>query len=91
MMPSSVQIAVNNINNFFANMKNFFNAIGNFGDFINKCFTDPSFLMDKIQLVGADILLIVLLAVIILRFLGFESVTKYGALALVIAVIIAML
>lgn len=87
----SIKETAESLNNFTESTKGFFSAIGNITDFISKCFTDPSFLIDKVQMVGADVLLIVLLAVVILRFLGFEGVTKYGALALVIAVIIAML
>lgn len=94
IMPNKVETvkeAAENINNFTESTRGFFNAIGNITDFISKCFSDPNFLIDKLQVIGADTLLIVLLAVVILRFLGFEGATKYGALALVIAVIIAML
>lgn len=87
----NVKAATESINNFTEATKGFFNTIGNITDFIGKCFNEPSFLVDKLQLVGADVLLIVLLALIVLRFLGFEGTTKYISLALVIAVIIAML
>lgn len=84
LLPESTQIFIENINNLF-------NACSNITFFIKNCFTIPGYLPLCLKSVAPDTLLIVLLALIILRWLGFNGTTKYISLSLVIAVIITML
>lgn len=84
LIPESAQLFIDNINNFFK-------ICTNITVFIKNCLTVPGFLPLCLKAVAPDILLLVLLALIILRWLGFDGTTKYISLSLVIAVIIAML
>ena len=84
VIPESVQSFIDNINSFFG-------VCSNISKFIKNCFTVPGFLPNCLKSVGPDVLLIVLLALIILRWIGFKGTTKYISLSLVVAVIIALL
>lgn len=84
LLPESAQVFMENINNFFT-------VCSDITFFIKNCFTVPGFLQLCLKSITPDILLIVLLALIILRWLGFKGTTKYISLSLVIAVIIAIL
>lgn len=90
-MLSGIKEATTNFNNMCDIIGNFFKGCGKFISFISKSLTDPSFLIDKIQGVAPGIILVTLTVLIILRFIGFKDTTKWIALALVVAAIIANL
>lgn len=56
-----------------------------------KILANPEELFLTIKSIAPDIVLIVLLVLIVLRFVGFKGASKYGALTLILAVLIAIL
>lgn len=60
-------------------------------NFVVDCFKDPGLLLDDIKIVAPDIIIATLAILILLKFLGFKDITKWIALAVVIACIIATL
>ena len=53
-------------------------------------FSDPETLVANIEGIFPDIVLISLLVLIILRYIGFKGTSKYIALTLILAVLVAM-
>lgn len=56
-----------------------------------KILANPEILINQIKDICPDLVLIVLMALIILRYIGFKGTSKYMALTLVVAVCIALL
>lgn len=71
------------------------NTTSDIFNFFKTLFTDPmnvlGGLFEKIGNVAPDMIIIVLVALIILKFLGFENLNKYVALTLVTALLIALI
>ena len=55
-----------------------------------KVLANPEEFISQVQLIFPDIVLIVLLSLVILRYIGFEGTSKYIALTLVIALLVAL-
>ena len=55
-----------------------------------KVLANPEEFISQVQLIFPDIVLIVLLSLVILRYIGFEGASKYIALTLVIALLVAL-
>ena len=85
------QDAINNWNEFYNGCKGFFRGCGNTFNFINRCFTEDRFLIDKIKYVAPEVILVTLGILIILRLLGFENTNKWIRLVFVLALIIAVI
>lgn len=77
--------------NFIENWNNFFTTCGTVSDFISKCFNETGFFVGALQGITHDLIPPILLALVILRFLGFKGSSKYFSIALVLAVLVAML
>lgn len=88
---NGLQEAINNWNDFYNTSKEFFNGCRNTFSFINSCFTEDRFLIDKIKFVAPQVILITLGILIILRILGFKNTNKWIGLAFVIALLISTL
>ncbi|WP_195238578.1 hypothetical protein [Romboutsia sp. 1001285H_161024_C4] len=86
-----VQLALDNWNSLYNMISSFFRGCSSIFKFITNCFTDPSFLVDKMQGIAPDVLLVILTILIILKFIGFKDTTKWISLSLVVALIIAFL
>lgn len=70
------------------------NTTADIFNFFKTLFTDPisilGELFEKIGNIAPDMIVIVLVALIILKFLGFKNLNKYVALTLVTALLIAL-
>lgn len=55
-----------------------------------KILANPEILINQIKDICPDLVLIVLMVLIILRYIGFKGTSKYIALTLVIAVFVAL-
>ena len=86
-----LQEAINNWNEFYNTSKVFFNGCSNTFKFIENCFIEERFLINKIKVVAPQVILITLGILIILRVLGFKNTNKWIGLAFVIALLISAL
>ncbi len=86
-----VQEAIDNFNRVCSTVDGIFNAIGSTCSFIGKCFTQPGFFIDQLQIIAPEVLLVVLGILIILKVLGFKDTTKWIYFGFVIAIVIAAL
>ena len=55
-----VQEAIDNFNRACNTVDGIFNAIGSTCSFIGKCFTQPGFFIDQLQIIAPEVLLVVL-------------------------------
>lgn len=98
MIPS-IQDMYNGVKDGVITAKDNFNFVidttADIFNFFKTIFTDPGSILkdlfDKFTNVSPDILIMILVALLILRFLGFEKVNKYICLTLVIALFIALI
>lgn len=88
---NGLQEAINNWNEFYNTSKAFFHGCNNTFKFIENCFTEERFLINKIKFVAPQVILITLGILIILRVLGFKNTNKWIGLAFVIALLISAL
>ena len=86
-----VQEAIDNFNRVCSTVDGIFNAIGSTCSFIGKCFTQPGFFIEQLQIIAPEILLVVLGILIILKILGFKDTTKWIYFGFVLAIVIAAL
>ena len=86
-----VQEAIDNFNRACNTVDGIFNAISSTCSFIGKCFTQPGFFIDQLQIIAPEVLLVVLGILIILKVLGFKDTTKWIYFGFVLAIVIASL
>lgn len=86
-----IQEAIDNFNRVCSTVDGIFNAIGSTCSFIGKCFTQPGFFINQLQIIAPEVLLVVLGILIILKVLGFKDTTKWIYFGFVLAIVIAAL
>lgn len=85
------QEAIDNFNTICKALDKILNVITSTCGFIGKCFTQPGFFINQLQIIAPEVLLVVLGILIILKVLGFKDTTKWIYFGFVLAIVIAAL
>lgn len=84
-----VQEAIDNFNNVCNGMEGVFKGGSYLLSFIGKCFTQPHFFINSIQVSAPGVFLVIISMLIILNFLGFKNTKKWIYFAFILALLIA--